>query len=265
MTIQSDFLVQSGFIVPEWPAPNHVVAGCTTRHALNGESRAPFDSLNLGLHVGDEPKKVLNNRSQLPFPSVTWLNQTHSVDVVQLFSNTRLQEDCVADASFTQLPLVTCAVMTADCLPVLLCDQRGTWVAAIHAGWRGLAEGVIENTLFAIASEMQFEWREVMAWIGPAIGQAAFEVGVEVKQAFLRHTALPTSAFQPSANSDDKFYCDLAAIAEYKLSSAGIDQVYCSNLCTFFDQQRFFSHRRDGNALGSTGRMASLICLQPIV
>lgn len=238
------------FITPDWPAPAHVRALSTTRRG--GCSQPPFDTLNLGTHVGDEAQAVASNRQRLrqhlpaePF----WLNQVHGSLVVEASPNTPLPD---ADASITQSAGQVCAIMTADCLPVLFCNRNGDRVAAAHAGWRGLCNGILENTVAA----MQCTPGDIMAWLGPAIGPQAFEVGEEVRTAFLAHSPTAASAFQPAPSG--KWLADLYQLARQRLAACGVTQVYGGEYCTYQDQERFFSYRRDGK----TGRMASLIWLE---
>lgn len=237
-------------IVPEWPAPARVRALSTTR--LGGVSPAPWDSLNLGIHVEDDPARVAANRAilraRLP-AEPAWLNQVHGTCVVDAATVTGTPD---ADAAVTRTPGAVCVVMTADCLPVLLCDRAGTVVGAAHAGWRGLHAGVIEATLAA----MQVPPGEVLAWLGPAIGPAAFEVGDDVRTAFMAEDPAAASAFRPGAVSG-KWWADLYVLARLRLARSGVAGVTGGGLCTVADRRRFFSYRRDG----LTGRMASLVWL----
>jgi hypothetical protein len=236
-------------IVPEWPAPENVHAFQTTRQG--GGSQAPYTSFNLGTHVGDHPLVVSRNRMQLQslLPSEpVWLNQVHGINVADAGHAGCLPE---ADASFSTHRGAVCVVMTADCLPLILCDDKGTVVAAAHAGWRGLCDGVIEATVQA----MQVPPLSLMAWLGPAIGPAQFEVGDEVRSAFLDKDAQAASAFE--AGADGKWMADLYQLARLRLNAMGINHVYGGNLCTYRDEQQFFSYRRDG----VTGRMGTFIWL----
>ncbi|PAV48159.1 multi-copper polyphenol oxidoreductase [Pseudomonas sp. HAR-UPW-AIA-41] len=235
-------------LLPEWPAPARVRSCVTTR--AGGVSLPPFDRLNLGTHVGDDADAVAQNRSRLQTLlgcQPTWLNQVHSPDVVEATPAQVL----TADASWTATPGVAALVMTADCLPVLFCDRAGTRVAAAHAGWRGLAGGVLENTLRALA----FDPAETLVWLGPAIGPAAFEVGAEVREAFVVQHAEAASAFVPGAQAG-KFMADIYQLARIRLAAQGVTAVYGGGLCTVSDE-RFFSYRRAAR----TGRFASLIWL----
>ncbi len=241
-------LNEADLIFPDWPAPAHVKALQTTR--VGGASKAPYDSLNLGDHVGDDPLKVAANR-QLLSPYVPteplWLNQVHGIAVVDAAKASCLPD---ADASFTRANNAVCATMTADCLPVLLCDEAGTVVSAVHAGWRGLCDGVIEAAIAA----MQVQPQSLMAWLGPAIGPNAFEVGPEVRAQFIAKDAQAELAFKPHY---DKCLGDIYKIATQRLNNVGLTQIYGGGLCTYTDAALFFSFRRDG----ATGRMASLIWL----
>ena len=247
------------FISPDWPAPASVFALCTTREG--GVSPPPYDSFNIAHHVGDEPRAVAANRSLLaadlpPGNRVQWLEQVHGVQVVQA---PVVQGDAcpVADAAWTAVPGVACTVMTADCLPVLFCSIDGARVAAAHAGWRGLHAGVLEATVRA----MGVDAGRLMAWLGPAIGPDAFEVGPEVREAFLAWAdgSPRVAACFASSGRPGHYLADLYALARYRLDALGITQVYGGNYCTFSDSDRFYSYRRDGQ----TGRMASLVMIRP--
>ncbi|MEJ2646720.1 MAG: peptidoglycan editing factor PgeF [Gammaproteobacteria bacterium] len=246
-------LQQDDWIVPDWPALPAVRAASTTRRG--GVSAAPYSNWNLAEHVGDDPRAVQSNRQRLrerlALPDEPcWLRQVHGVRVLAVAAG---QPSTEADAAWTPMPGRVCAVLTADCLPVLFCDRRGTRVAAAHAGWRGLAAGVLEATLRAMGVAPQ----ELLVWLGPAIGPAAFEVGVEVRDAFVGADAGAGEAFR--AGPDGRWYADLYALARRRLAAAGVVEVYGGGLCTYSDPERFFSYRRDG----ATGRMASLIWLDP--
>lgn len=236
-------------IRPDWPAPPNVYALSTTRRG--GVSAGPYASLNLGEHVGDDPKAVAANRAQLQegLGDVVprWLRQVHGVRVVG--DGDSIQEP--ADAAVTAQRGAACVIMTADCLPVIFCDRAGTRVAAAHAGWRGLAAGVLEETLRSMGTT------DVMAWMGPAIGPQAYEVGADVRRAFIQQSAQAAKAFTPSQVAD-KWRCDLYMLARQRLEAAGVKAVYGGGFCTFMDQERFFSFRRDGQ----TGRMATLVWLE---
>jgi YfiH family protein len=214
-------------------------------------SQAPYDSLNLGAHVGDEPAAVTENRRrvrvQLQLPQEpAWIEQVHGIEVLDLDQSAATG---TADAVFTRRPGLVCAVQVADCLPVLIAVRDGSAVAAAHAGWRGLAAGVLESTVKKLAVEPG----QLIAWLGPAIGQARFEVGEEVRQAFLAHDAGAAAAF--AANARARWQCDLAALARGRLTALGVSAVFGGTWCTYADASRFFSYRRDGRC----GRMAALI------
>ena len=236
----------SDWLTPDWPAPASVRACVTTR--AGGVSLAPFDSLNLGDHVEDDALAVAANRQVLVDAlgcRLAWLKQVHSPDVVEADP----WQVPTADASWSATPGTACAVLTADCLPALFCDRAGTRVAAAHAGWRGLAGGVLENTVAALGIEPA----ELLVWLGPAIGPQSFEVGAEVREAFVAVHTEAQRAFVPSANAG-KFMADLYALARIRLAARGVTAVYGGGLDTFRDP-RFFSYRRAVR----TGRFASLV------
>ncbi len=239
------------FILPDWPAPANVRAVVTTR--IGGVSRAPYDSFNLATHVGDDPAAVRENRARLQtalaLPAEPlWLKQVHGVTVVDAAQTGAEPE---ADGAFAAQPGAVCAVLTADCLPVLLCNRAGTKVAVLHAGWRGLAGGVIE----AGAEVLSVPGSELLAWLGPAIGSEVFEVGPEVRTAFIQHDAQAAQAFR--AAREGKYLADIYLLARQRLQRLGVAAVYGGGFCTVAERARFFSYRRDG----ATGRMASLVWL----
>ncbi|MFT5674166.1 MAG: YfiH family protein [Paraglaciecola sp.] len=257
---------QLQFIQPNWPAPNNVRAYTTSR--LGGKSKAPFDTLNVGQHVGDDKSIVDENRALLPnYQNIVWLQQIHGNRSIELSSDlVGLATPPIADASFSRRVKLTCAVMSADCLPVLICNKQGSCVAAIHAGWRSLASGIIENTLNQMACDVD----QLMAWLGPAISQKHFEVGEIVKNSFYQHE----SAFMPvpeSPSGELKFMADIYQIAREKLHRKGVEGVFGGEYCTYSQQQKFFSHRRSSHlhlqqlnnekqvATVSSGRMVSCI------
>lgn len=256
-------------ITPEWEAPVGVRAVMTTR--LGGVSVAPWDSLNVGVHVGDSATAVLENRlrvrreAQLPSEPV-WLDQVHGTSVVVLDAGntprTATAEQLMesrrprADAAVTRQAGVVCAIQVADCLPVLFASRDGSVVGAAHAGWRGLASGVLGATIAA----MDVPADQIIAWLGPAIGPENFEVGEDVVAAFAAtahsdQRAQTEAAFVPSSNG--KWLCDLFALARLRLAAAGVTEVSGGGLCTVSDARRFYSYRRDGQ----TGRMAALVWL----
>lgn len=246
--------MSSDWIIPDWPAPANVRSVITTRHG--GVSKGPYQSMNCGDHVDDDPEHVKQNRIQLasfcdlPESSFAWLRQVHGTKVKTISAPF---DHCVseADASFTWEFARACVIMTADCLPVLFCDKQGSAVAAAHAGWRGLAAGVLEQTL------AQFEYSaDVMAYLGPAISQTHFEVGAEVREAFVSQCSEHALAFCPASNKG-KYLADLYLLARQKLQRAGVSMIFGGGRCTFAESEAFFSYRRDGE----TGRMASVIFL----
>lgn len=234
---------------PDWPAPANVRAAVSTR--IGGVSVGPYASLNLGGHVGDDPTAVAENRRRF-FEAAElaqapgWLNQVHGCGVVSASA----QDGITADACWSQTPGMPCAVMTADCLPVLFADRDGTCVAAAHAGWRGLADGVLEATVAALPVPAS----QLMAWMGPAIGPQAFQVGDEVRAAFVAHAAEDAAAFIADGA---RWRADLFALARARLARCGITAVYGGGRCTVSEPEQFFSHRRDG----VSGRFASVIQL----
>lgn len=239
------------WISPDWPAPPAVKALSTTRQG--GVSTGVYASLNLGSHVGDAADTVAENRALLlkhaALPtSPAWLNQVHGCDVLDL---AKWQGELVtADAAVSQQAGKVCLVMTADCLPVLFCNLQGTQVAAAHAGWRGLCDGVLEQTLAHFANP-----NEVMVWFGPAIGPGSFEVGAEVRSAFMQKNAGANLAFVPQG--EGKYLANIYLLARQRLLAAGVTRFYGGEHCTVSEPALFFSYRRDGQ----TGRMASCIWL----
>ena len=274
---------------PDWPAPANVRAAMTTR--AGGVSVGPYASLNLGAGVSDDPAAVSENRRRvsvaLNLPGEpNWLKQVHGTAVIRIFppppaGGGRGRGDPEADASFTTERGVVCAVMAADCLPVLFCDDAGTVVAAAHVGWRGLAAGVIESTVRALPVKPP----TLMAWLGAAIGPESFEVGVEVREAFVSRDVRAADCFTPlpsgagdaleahrppalvlgaageaarsAGEGEPKYLADLYGLARQRLESAGVTRVYSGGRCTLREPQHFFSHRRDGRC----GRMAALVWL----
>lgn len=236
-------------ITPAWTAPKTISVLSTTRKG--GVSVAPFDSFNVGLHVGDDEQAVLANRelltNQLPNPAV-WLNQIHSSDVVVIDERSDLNQVRSADALYTRLAKQPLAIMTADCLPVLLSSTSGDEIAAIHGGWRGLAQGILANTL----THFKALPNDIIAWFGPAIGPSEFEVGQEVKACFCELNANHQHAFTPRG---DKYLADIYLLARQQLTQLGVVNIFGGEHCTVSDKSQFFSYRRDGE----TGRMASLI------
>ena len=241
--------VGADLIEPEWPAPPGVRAAFTLR--TGGVSAPPFDSFNCAAHVGDAPEAVARNRAllreQLGLPGEpAWLEQVHGCRAAALEGG---GASGPADAAVTREPGRICVVQVADCLPVLLAARDGSGVGAAHAGWRGLAAGVLESAVRALGAEPA----EVLAWLGPAIGPRHFEVGAEVRAAFLAADPAAAAAFVP--NPRGRWQCDLYGLARQRLAALGVAQVYGGGWCTYADAARFFSYRRDGRC----GRMAALI------
>jgi polyphenol oxidase len=243
---------QIDVLVPQWPAPATVHAAFTLR--TGGVSTGRFASLNVGLHVGDAPEAVAENRRrvrvQLDLPQEpAWVEQVHGIDVYD--ADRGAPSAPQADAAIARRTGCICAVQVADCLPVLLAASDGAVVAAVHAGWRGLAAGVLEASVRRLCLDPE----RLLAWLGPAIGPAHFEVGEEVRAAFMAKDREAARAF--TANPRGRWQCDLAALARQRLRRLGISAVFGGEWCTFADPQRFFSHRRDA----ACGRMAALIWL----
>lgn len=245
-------------LTPDWPAPARVRACITTR--MGGNSNGNYKTNNLALHVGDDAEIVEANRlalvQQLSLKrNPQWLEQVHGIKVARARDDKLVR---TADAAYTTETGLACVVMTADCLPILLCDRDGTQVAAVHAGWRGLAKGVVARAVqqFAIPAG------QLLAYLGPAISQPHFEVGVEVLEAFFksardpRHSERVADAFKPGLRPLH-FHADIFALARAELQALGVHAIYGGGLCTFSDQDNFYSYRRDRD----TGRMASLIWL----
>jgi YfiH family protein len=235
------------WIVPDWPAPANVKAFITTR--AGGSSIGPYAGLNLGLRTDDDPLAVEANRRRLraALPGEPkWLRQVHGCDVVDADALAGVPE---ADAAVARAANTVCAVLVADCIPVLLADRAGSAVAIAHAGWRGLARGVLERVMERLDRPPE----ELLAYLGPGIGPGAFEVGADVRDAFLAGDAQAEAAFRP--RSPGKWMADLFLLARQRLARCGITRVHGGDLCTHSDPRRFYSHRRDG----ATGRMAALI------
>jgi YfiH family protein len=244
--------VSLSWLEPEWPAPAGVRALSTFRGG--GVSPAPYVSCNLGDHVGDSPEAVAENRRRLKAAAglpaePAWLRQVHGTNVADLDA---AADRGPADAAFTRQRGRVCAILTADCLPLVLAADSGDLVAAAHAGWRGLAGGVIEATVKAL----QVAPEDLVAWLGPAIGPGHFEVGAEVRQAFVKGDLGAETAFVPNARG--RFMADLSALARRRLQALGVGRIYGGGQCTYADGERYFSHRRDG----VTGRQAALIWLE---
>lgn len=241
-------MADSGCFTPDWPLPSAVRAASTTR--LGGFSRGAYGSFNLAEHVGDAPQAVAANRAclsqtlDLPAPPL-WLAQRHGNAVAGVADPV----DAPADARYVDLPGVVCAVLTADCLPLLLCSDDGREIAAVHCGWRGLAAGIVGRTVRRFTARPG----AISAWLGPAIGPSVFEVGDEVRQAFLANAPDTAAYFAPGV--DGRWLSDLFGLTRTALGAAHVSRVYGGGVCTFSDPERFYSYRRDGVC----GRMASLI------
>jgi YfiH family protein len=244
-----DYCIQA-----DWPAPAQIKACTTLRHP--GCSQAPYDSWNLATHVNDSAAHVAQNRAllteRLALPTQpVWLEQVHGIDMLSL---DELDANAVprADGSYTRSQNRVCAVLTADCLPLLICNREGSEVAAVHAGWRGLAAGVLESALQCFQADSQ----DLLVWLGPAIGAQAFEVGEEVLQAFEQRDPHAGQAF--IAGQENKYLADIYQLARQRLQRSGVSAVYGGGHCTFTESSRFYSYRRAAN----TGRMASLIWIE---
>lgn len=239
------------FLHPNWPAPSTIQA-VTTLRTSPGQSLAPYDQCNMATHVGDDHNTVQTNRllvqQALHLTSEPiWLNQTHGTRCVLASTE---NTGCDADASYTQNTNTVCAILTADCLPILLCNKTGSTVAAIHAGWRGLCHGIITRTLMSINQP----YSDFMAWLGPAIGPSHYTVGDEVRNSFISQDSTCEEAFIPI--SPGQWLCNLYLLAHRELARLGITEIFGGDYCTFAESDRFFSYRRDH---GHTGRMATLI------
>lgn len=242
-------------LTPDWPAPANVVAWSTTR--LGGVSEAPFDSFNPASHVGDRPHWVQQNRrllfEQLRLPSEPfWLEQVHGVELLNLDEQAKSN---VADGSYSTILNHVCLVQTADCLPVLFCDRGGKQVAAVHAGWRGLQAGILERAVSVFKAQAS----ELLVWLGPAISKQHFEVGEELRQAFVADSNQAELAFKPAARAGH-YWADLYLLARMRLQALGVEHIYGGDYCSYADSRRFFSYRRDGRC----GRMATLIYLNSL-
>ncbi len=237
------------WLAADWPAPPHIKAGTTTRQA--GISARPYDCFNLAAHVGDAPRAVLHNRAllkellALPDEPV-WLRQTHGNRVAKL---TGASQDIHADGAYTDKPSIICAVLTADCIPLLLCNRSGTEIAAIHVGWRGFGAGILAAAL----ARFHCAAGELLAWTGPHISKEHYEVGEEVRQACLAINNQTKAAF--SCKGSGRWLADLALLLRIGLEEGGVKRIYSSGRCTYRDEESLFSYRRDK----ATGRMASLI------
>lgn len=248
-------------IVPDWPVPGHVGAWMSTR--VGGVSAAPFNSLNIGVAVGDDPASVAHNRrivAETIAARPVYLKQVHGARVVEIGRSTLAAADTIeADAAFTTEPGIACAIQVADCLPVLFADAQGRAVGAAHAGWRGLAAGVLERTAQAVCSAAACEAASLRVWLGPCIGPRAFEVGADVLEAF-GHPPAGGERFVSALRADGSpaWRADLAGLARDRLAGIGVSSISGGGWCTVEDASRFFSFRRDGR----TGRMVALVWLR---
>ncbi|MCO6524660.1 MAG: polyphenol oxidase [Candidatus Schmidhempelia sp.] len=243
-------------LYPNWRAPKNVHACSTLRQG--GISIAPYNSFNLGMHVGDDAIAVAQNRDLLirkaALPrSPIWLEQVHKTRVINLDYHLPT-EPVQADGSYTTKSGQVCVVMTADCLPILFCSQAGDEVAVAHAGWRGLCHGIIENTVHHFHAAPQ----QIQVWLGPAIGPSYFEVGKEVKKQFEKRDPNAAQAFQLINNAQQKYLADIYLLAKQRLNTLGITQIFGGDRCTVSEPDSFFSYRRDH----ITGRMATMIWLE---
>lgn len=246
------------FIIPDWPAPGHVKALLTTRQGgISSNGNGMYASLNLAMHVNDRPANVEQNRALLQkyLPNEPkWLQQVHGATPVWI---ERATLPPIGDAALSQRLETVCAILFADCLPIFLCDTAGTAVGVVHAGWRGLLAGIIEQSV----ADMRVANNQLMAWLGPAIGPVYFEVGDEVKAAFVDHDCIAAQAFtarnNQTSSAEKKWLANIFLLARQRLARSGVSEIYGGGTCTYSDPQRFFSYRRDGE----TGRMAALIWL----
>ncbi len=237
------------YFTPDWPAPIKVKSLSTTR--IGGVSTSPYSSLNLATHVGDNPIHVAHNRQKISSiahlpEQPRWLEQTHGTRVLE---SHEWQLNINADAMYSCQPQHVCTVMTADCLPVLVCNKQGTYVAAIHAGWRGLADGIIEKTI----QTYQGNNDDLLIWLGPAIGAQQFEVGHDVLDYFTQQGFDTSQSFIPSTKGH--YLADIYGLARQHIARSGVENIYGGDLCTVSEPNEFFSYRREG----ITGRMASMI------
>jgi YfiH family protein len=243
--------IKSSWIKADWPVPENIHAGTSTR--VGGISRTPYDELNLALHVGDTPENVITNRQYLTkylnLPSKpVWLEQTHSSNIISIDASC---EHVIADGSYTTVQNKVCAIMTADCVPILFCDANGTKIAAIHAGWKGIYGGIIEKTINGFSNP-----ESLFVWIGPCISAQYYEVGKDVYQKFIHYSTSLKIAFKQT--SECHWYCDLVNIVKIILENSRVASIYECGLCTYANDSLFYSYRRDGN----TGRTATLIWME---
>lgn len=239
------------WIEANWPAPKHIRAGTTVR--TGGHSQKPYDELNLALHVDDKPENVKKNRRALLQnlhlqSEPVWLNQTHNPNIICIND---IPENLEADASYTTEKNKVCSVITADCVPILFCNDEGTKVAAVHAGWKGICSGIIENSVKTLTSP-----ESLLVWIGPCISAKHYEVGRGVYESCINHSTLLEEAFEQC--DENHWYCDLVKIINILLKNCGVGSIYECNLCTYEKSDLFFSYRRDGK----TGRTASMVWIE---
>lgn len=241
---------KASYLFPDWPAPRHIKAVCSTR--IGGVSKAPFNEFNLAEHVNDDPESVSHNRAQLvadfQLKPIQFINQVHGKKVVNLAVDT----DFTADAAYTREKQQACAVLTADCLPLLVTDLAGQEIAAIHAGWRGLLAGVIDETI----NRFQAPRSELLVWLGPALGPCHLELNEAIRQDFLARNPDFEAGFRYQAPGTKAVLADIYKLARINLKALGVEQVYGGSECSYCDSPRFYSHRRDQ---GRTGRMVSMI------
>jgi len=253
---------EAKLIQANWPIVSGVHAFCTTR--IGGVSQSPWDSFNLATHVNDNPDHVLQNRQQLQaqchLPAEpTWLEQVHGNELVRLTSD-NTKQSFKADAVFTTEKNIVCSVMTADCLPVLFSNKQASWVAAAHAGWKGIANGILKRVVESYISELNGSLSDLQVWIGPAIGGKVYQVGDDVRQAYLQQDSVLNQAFVKDQTAVGYYLLNNAQAARLQLTAFGLldNQISIADYCTFTDSDLFFSYRRDGI---NTGRMASIIWL----
>jgi YfiH family protein len=243
---------------PAWPLPDRVRAWQTTR----GIGVPPYGGFNLGVHVGDDPNAVQANRAHLTsaiLPTApVWLTQVHGTRVLTLTGHEPPLTAPEADAVLTNVPGQVCVIMTADCLPVLIADRYGRVVGAAHAGWRGLADGVLEALVQAMTALGQVQAQDLLVWLGPVIGPTAFEVGDDVRDTFLAQSSAYASSFEPHVSTAGKWLADLPSLAQQKLAALGVIAVTDSGVCTYTSAD-FYSYRREN----VTGRMGSMIWIAP--
>lgn len=241
---------KASYLFPDWPAPKPIKAVCSTR--IGGVSKAPFNEFNLAEHVNDDPESVSHNRAQLvadfQLKPIQFLNQVHGKKVV----NVAIDKDFTADAAYTREKQQACAVLTADCLPLLVTDLAGQEIAAIHAGWRGLLAGVIDETI----SRFQAPRSELLVWLGPALGPCHLELNEAIRQDFLTRNPNFEAGFRYQTSGTEAVLADIYKLARINLETLGVEQVYGGSECSYCDSSRFYSHRRDQ---GRTGRMVSMI------